>query len=412
MVFAKYTRRRAAKQTSPAPYDIVMLVLNDVAHDRRVRTEAMVLGGAGRRVLVIGTQRAEGALPDREQWPGVEVRRVRYGRWGARLWRPWRWVRHGLQLVMLLRALWAVEARAWHAHDLPALMVMMAARTLGRRRAAVVYDSHELYLFMPVKEMTGRWHRLTRPAFLALEGVLARRCAAVLTVSATCARALRRWHRLREVIVVQNAIDPVPGAAESPLAAVRAIKARGNVCLIHSGEITDRGRALTELVEAMALLPDKVELVFLGKGEALPRLQALTRARGVDGRVHWERPVAPEEVPTALSGADVAMVLLRTDSWHIRATLPVKLFEAVAAGLPIVASAEGALGRMVRHYELGVTCQAADPAAVAEAIRRGITPEAQHYFREKIRQAQAKINGQTEAQILVKMYDAVLGESS
>ncbi len=71
--------------------------------DARVRREAAALAGAGWRVLVVGTQRARGTLPERETLYGFDIQRVSYGRFGAQKWWPWRWIRHGLQAGQIIR---------------------------------------------------------------------------------------------------------------------------------------------------------------------------------------------------------------------------------------------------------------------------------------------------------------------
>src|SRR5690606_32273782 len=151
---------------------------------------------AGWRVLVIGTQRHGGDLPDRERIDGFCLWRVRYGAYGAGLRRPWRWLRHALQAAQIIRALRGVQTRAYHAHDLPALLVDWAARIGQRPRARLVYDAHELYLFMPRYALAwvNRWHALTGPLFMRIEGALARRVDAVITLSEPQARLLARWY--------------------------------------------------------------------------------------------------------------------------------------------------------------------------------------------------------------------------
>lgn len=95
-----------------AEFDIVMLVLNDLSFDGRVRREAAALAAAGWRVLVIGTQRAGGTLPDEEDVDGFAIRRVRYRRFGQGR-RPWRWLRHASQAIQIIRAMARTRARVY-----------------------------------------------------------------------------------------------------------------------------------------------------------------------------------------------------------------------------------------------------------------------------------------------------------
>jgi glycosyltransferase involved in cell wall biosynthesis len=387
-------------------YDVVMLALNDLAHDGRVRREAAALARAGWRVLVLGTQRSDGPLPDDERIQGFEVQRVRYENFGVRLWWPWRWLRHGLQAVQLIRALRSVSPQAYHAHDLPALMLVSLAR---RRKTRLVYDSHELYLFQSPRRIrwADAWHRANRRLFFALERYLARRADAVIVVSEPCARILRRWYRLKTILVVRNCIDPPPTNAHIPVA-IRARTGEGSHLIVHTGDLTNRGRCLSELVEAFRLLDPDVNLVFLGQGEDQSMLEQQVVQSGLEDRVEFVPPVPPAEVAATIQVADAAVVALRPDSWHIRSTLPNKLFEAIAAGLPVVVSKTFALARIVRAFDLGILCDTTDPGAIALALRQIVEPQHQHHYRARVRMAQAGLNWQTEAAKLCHLYRTLL----
>ncbi len=388
-------------------YDIVMLVLNNVAYDTRVRREVAALAAGGWRVLVIGTQRHDGALPDCERIDGFELRRVRYGAYGAGLGRPWRWLRHGLQAAQIIRALRNVRARAHHAHDFPALLVVWAARIGQRPRARLIYDAHELYLFMSPYESLwiNRWHALTRPLFMRIEGALARRADAVLTLSEPEARLLARWYPIARPVVIANAVDPLDEAQRGQGAAL------DGSTLVHIGEITDRGRTLSEMIRALALLPESVSLAFLGWGADQPRLERLAQASGVAERVLFVPPVAPDRVPEAVQSARAALVLQRPDSFNTRAGAPIKLYEAIAAGLPVVASETEDLRRLVRHWDVGMVCDSRDPAAIAAAIREMLDPAQQARYRANVRRAQQAVTWQREAAKLRAVYRGLLGDA-
>jgi starch synthase len=379
-----------------------MLVLNDVLYDGRVRREAAALAEAGWRVLVVGTQRADGRLPDRETLQGFDLRRVRYGRFGAQKWWPWRWIRHGLQVGQVVQTLTSISTRAYHAHDLPALMLLSLVRLLRREPAALVYDSHELYLFMPPypSRLFNLWHRLTRPAFMRLEGYLIRRTDAVITLNEVRARLLAMWYGVSRPVIVWNALDPVDDI--SPAAVDLREITGGRRYVVFPGRITNRGRCITELIGALALLPGDVALVFLGQllGEE-GELKAQAERLRVKERIFFVPPVEPELV---------AAVLVRSDSFNERTSMPCKFFEAIAAGVPVVTSNHYTLARLVRQYHLGQTCEPTDPESIAAALREVLTPERQTYYRERVIAAQGVINGQAEAGKLCAVYRRVLHE--
>lgn len=390
-------------------YDVVMLVLNDVAYDRRVRAEAAALAAAGWRVLVIGTQRHDGLLPDQERMQGFDLRRARYGRFGAALWRPWRWVRHVLQAWQLVRTLRGVRTRAYHAHDLPALILLSIVRTLDQNRAALVYDAHELYFFMTRDDprLVQIWRWLTLPLFVRLEGRLARRADAILGLAEERGRFMARWYGVPRPTIIHNALDPVAELCGLPVDLRRVVGTDRRI-IVHTGDLTERGRCLGELVESVARLPDDAVLVFLGQGTAAAALRADAARSGIAHRVYFVPPVPPEQVATTIRAADAAVILLRPDSYNIRAAIPNKLWEAVAAGVPVVASNTRGMVSIIRRYHLGIVYEGCDPATVAGALSEMLSPDTQMYYRARVKEAQQVLNWQTEAAKLCALYREVL----
>jgi glycosyltransferase involved in cell wall biosynthesis len=63
------------------------------------------------------------------------------------------------------------------------------------------------------------------------------------------------------------------------------------------------------------------------------------------------------------------VICIQPTSLNHRLSTPNKLFEALAAGVPIVASDLPGMARIVRETGAGVLCDPADPAAIAWALR-------------------------------------------
>jgi len=384
-------------------YDVVMLVLNDVAHDGRVLREASALAGDGWRVLVVGTQRANGSLPDREQRDGFDLWRVRYGGYGASLRRPWRWMRHGLQAVQIWRTLRPVQSPVYHAHDLPALLL------LGLVRRRLVYDAHDLFLFLPPypSKWMNRWQSVQRPWLMLIERRLAHRADAVLGLCEARTRAMARWYHIPRPTVIHNIVDPVDDCVPAPVD-LRTVVGPDRFIVVHTGHISDRGRCLTELVQAMAYVPEQVALVFVGSSGEWDHLHELAVRLGVEARVSRMLPVAPDQVAATIRQADVAACVLRPHAYNTRASIPNKLWEAVAAGVPLVAGDTFGVRRLVKRYELGVLCDPTDPRAIAAAIERMMDPAVRNYYREKVGAAQNVLRWDNEAEKLRIIYRRLL----
>jgi glycosyltransferase involved in cell wall biosynthesis len=109
----------------------------------------------------------------------------------------------------------------------------------------------------------------------------------------------------------------------------------------------------------------------------------------------------------------VAAMTVRPEAEGLNAYLstPNKLFESLAAGVPVVTSDIPERRRIVMEDPagpLGVVCDPTDPAAVAEAIRSIINLDA--HDRENLRRrcllaAHERWNWETESKTLLAFYD-------
>jgi glycosyltransferase involved in cell wall biosynthesis len=286
---------------------------------------------------------------------------------------------------------------------------MTVARWFRDGATSIVYDAHELFLFQPPRgrRLADFWTRTTRPIFLALERRLARQATAVVTVTEPLARWYAWKFRVPRPCVVRNALDPLLRDDTGPVD-LRKIVEPTCAILVHTGIITNRGRSLSETVEALQYVPESVCLVFLGQGEHQEDLQETARKWGVSGRVFFVPPVLPDEVPETIRSADAALVLLRPDSVNTWGALPNKLFEAVAAGLPVVVSPTFALARVVVEHDLGPVCVGFGPQEIAAGIQAALSPEGQSRYRARVMAAQQKMNWQHEAAKLCQIYEGIL----
>ena len=88
------------------------------------------------------------------------------------------------------------------------------------------------------------------------------------------------------------------------------------------------------------------------------------------GNVEFTGFVAPSAVPDYLAAADVLVMPTTEDLPYAAYTSPLKLFEYMASGSPVVASDLPVLREVLRHGENALLYPPRDPVALAEAVRR------------------------------------------
>jgi len=126
------------------------------------------------------------------------------------------------------------------------------------------------------------------------------------------------------------------------------------------------------LIEALALLPDVAGRIVGGhpREPDLERATALAAARDLGPRVQFTGLLPPQDVAGAIADADVLVLPNTATEVSARYTSPLKLFEYLAAGRPIVASRLPALAEVLEDGVNALLVAPGDPTALADAIRR------------------------------------------
>lgn len=414
----------------------LVLVRNGVVHDARVMREARLLDSLGYVTTVAGVRTGSASLPPqlgsvRVVWldPGggmrALLRRVRGRRWprrssgdgtpqapssgdgspasrqfstypgqnrrlvgspGALLHRlvtTADYYRRGIGLVRRTRP------ELIHANDYNTAWIGLAGKLLAGSR--LVYDSHELW---PDRNLRPEW----RPWLLLCETLFVRAADELVTTSPGYAEVIAERYRVAPPTVVRNvpewrAEPGPPREGEAPLA-------------VYFGAVT-RNRGLPAALRALALVPElRLRIVGPEAWGYRSTLVDLAAELGVGDRLELLDPVPPGEAPSVLRAADVGLALIEPACLSYRMTLPNKLYEYVAAGLPVLSSDVPVLARQVREHGVGTVADPADPVAVAAALRAVLEPEANARFRAAAARLATEAVWEREREKLAAAYGA------
>jgi glycosyltransferase involved in cell wall biosynthesis len=125
---------------------------------------------------------------------------------------------------------------------------------------------------------------------------------------------------------------------------------------------------LVDAFTGLHLSVPSARLLIVGDGPERENLvDRLTRA-GIRHAAHLTGAVAPEEVPGLLASMDVAVAPYPEETTFYFS--PLKVYEYMVAGLPVVASRIGQLARLIEHERTGLLCEPGDAAALSAALQR------------------------------------------
>jgi len=187
------------------------------------------------------------------------------------------------------------------------------------------------------------------------------------------------------------------------------LDAATGIVLYHGGFSRDRG--IEQLVDAIASVPGAV-LVFMGYGVLQAELDTLAADPGSGGRIRVLPAVPPTELLDWVAAADVVVMPIQPSTLNHRLTTPNKLFEAMAVGVPVVASDLPGMAGIVRETGCGLLVDPTDPAAIAAAIREILgAPAAERRARRQrvLAAAHQTYDWERQMAVLLDEYTALTG---
>jgi len=133
-------------------------------------------------------------------------------------------------------------------------------------------------------------------------------------------------------------------------------------------------KGIDTLIRAISLLDDgpgkAPQLEIVGGGVLLPELEELIHDLGLANRVHLLGAQPTPTVSAAFSRCSMMALACRVAKDGDRDGMPTVLLEAMARGLPVIATSVAGIPELVRHQDTGLLVPPDDPQGLAEAIDR------------------------------------------
>lgn len=275
-----------------------------------------------------------------------------------------------------------------HAHDFTALE--LGARLAEEHNVPFIYDSHEWWL--------GR-QRQYRPTPIIdrgearLEAMLAAKAAAVITVGESIAQLMRSRRGLKNVFVVRNSFPRSEDDSDEVTTPPRGIIYAGRIDAYRELEVT------MDVAEKIS-----VPICWMGDHENQWSANHVPRARRLGIEVLVSQPI--DAVTTAMKNAGLVFVTHSNQFESHRLALPNKLFHAVHAGVPVIATDVTELAGVVRQYDIGELYEPGNPKSMEDAISRAISRHSE--LIRNVKAAKTELSWERDADVLRGIYSDVM----
>lgn len=197
----------------------------------------------------------------------------------------------------------------------------------------------------------------------ALRAWWTRRADNIIVPSRYLARWVAGWDiPERKLVVIYNALEPADGVQPAKL----PLKTPFNAVTV--GRLVPWKR-IDQILAAVSRIED-LGLVIVGDGPERGRLQQIARDLGIKNRINFAGQRGKGETLAVMAACDLIVLNSTYEG------LPHVVLEAMALGLPVVATAVGGTPEVVRDGENGLLIPPGDGKALLEALRRLCADEA------------------------------------
>ena len=269
----------------------------------------------------------------------------------------------------------------------------------------VVYDVHEDY----PKDVTNNYRlpafaRKLLPPFVRLFEFIGSLCfKGIVTVTPTIQSRFPK----NKTVLVRN----LPVVSEFPSPSKKPMSSRSRE-VTYIGTIT-KNRNIIGMLEAIDRIQD-AEVALRLAGD-FPVIDDENAARSHPGwsRVHYDGWVSRQDIADILASSRAGLVLLKPLE-HEAVSFPIKLFEYMAAGLPLISSDFPVWREIIEDAECGLLVDPLNTEDIAKAIRWLIDHpgKAQSMGARGRHAVMTKYNWENESEVLFRLYERIMLDSS
>ncbi|NOT76818.1 MAG: glycosyltransferase family 4 protein [Cyclobacteriaceae bacterium] len=243
----------------------------------------------------------------------------------------------------------------FHLHDSELLMVGIALKVFNRK---VIYDAHE---DTPLQISYQHWIPwIVKKPYTWFYRILEKIAGWWFDAIIVAEPVIAKYFPSRKVTLIRN--FPI---SES----FREIKNSQSSSLVYVG-LLSKPRGLVEMLEAHRIASEKIPIEFILGGKFAPA--SLEKELLAKYRVNYRAWLPYNEMIATVFSSTVGIIVPHPIERY-KTNYPVKLFEYMAAGKPVIASREGESAAFVIEAEAGILVDPLNVNEIAEAITRLIS---------------------------------------
>ncbi len=286
------------------------------------------------------TLRIDAALPAEETVGNVRVHRIGFARANPRITDLGRFPLHLLKYWYQVGAVLAAH-RLHKTYKFDGVWAMMAHSSgIPAGLFKTMHPAVQYLLTLQEGDPTEHIERTMRPVWPLFARAF-KKADALQAISTFLLDWGRRMGYQGDAALIPNGVDAKRFARAFPPEEVEAAKEllgkkEGDVFLVTTSRLVKKN-GLDEVIYALSLLPPNIHFLIFGTGPEEAELRKLARHVGVANRVRFMGEIGHEEMPLVLQACDIFIRPSRSEG------MGNSFVEAMAAGLPVIATQEGGI---------------------------------------------------------------------
>jgi glycosyltransferase involved in cell wall biosynthesis len=250
----------------------------------------------------------------------------------------------------------------------PAYSAYLTAKVKGSKFLLEVRD-----LYIPALKDLGvvSENSLQAKFWNSLERKLCKQANFVITLAKGVSDYLKKWGiPSSKILYLPNGVYPDDFLINADRTELRRRFGLTHFTAVYTGA-HGIANALETILKAGKLLKEKniagIKIILVGEGTLKPHLINWAKRERLDNIAFLE-PLPKKEIPFFLKAADVGILTLRNIPSFTYAVSPNKLFDYMAAGLPVICAVAGECAEIITESGGGIAVPPEDPEALVNAL--------------------------------------------
>ena len=289
-----------------------------------------------------------------------------------------------------------------HIHDFP---MLTAGRKIKKDLGIpLIYDSHEFYREIATLTKRGR------ARVKAIESKAIKDVDYLVAVNYMATDVFKDWYGIKNALTIQNAYavnSNFDFKANHNRFREEYPELKGQKIILYQGWISDE-RNLENLITAMSYLKDtNWSLVIMGYGEYINDLKEIAKTKDCLNKLVYVPAKSQEELLSYSASADIGVIPYSPSrDLNSKYASPNKLYEFIAAGLPIIANELMFVRTIVENEGFGKIVDMSSAEKIAEGLR-SINSEKLTQYKNNLLDKRVKYLWESEKKYLIQLYSGL-----